>query len=597
MREIAKQSTLALHETKHFFSTPYLNIVPNNAHSRSDVTVQSFSIARNKFYTPIGSSAVGYGRVTPISHKFDSDGNMVYGHDGTHHQRDHASGYAPYPINMARIFPDPTQSDDWASFCNKYDVANIHKSIPRYSPSIFENISRKNCLEGHELMPSVARCTWTFMRPKVRMLNDAYDVQVMENSNNTEAMQNLGRCAAGTLAGLAIGAPAMAATQGISFGAQVLDIALNNPAEEDDGDGRDDVEMQDASVSFTPTNGLAASTTNVSRRKLNFEDDATDGSSQARSAGLPASGFADNAANTDLYEKNVKAGAVLFTNSSGNIFWRWPIGPEYAGDNAEANYATLNSDAEDVSSASAMSNAQFEMVKAYKNLPRTAASGEALNTYPASLAAFNTLVQEYEAGLKQMDARMNYADTDILPYAFRFIRVKFKHSKFDAPIPSPQADLFLDNYGVPCGAGHLGINGNDIECMPINTAKYQVLDDRRFTLGAPMVHGGNATTGSGAGTQYLTNINKPFVHKFTTYHDIGKKLTYQRRRVGANSTLSHLNESMEGDGTLHATNESNEFIFVHSWVPGAVRKPGFETAVAPDKWLVSVVPKSTFKDL
>ena len=648
IRQIAKSTTLGLAETKHFFTTPYRGIVPRPAQNRSVISVASFTLNRNRLFEGQHISPIGYGRIEPFK-KIPNHPHEMHNEKASSHM----NGFDAFPLHATRIFPDPSKSEFEEVMKMYGDPAQFDV---RWAGGQWQNLCGKNCIEGHELIPSRTKICWTFERPKIRKSNDATEEKLRQEGFLDANELALGKDAMQTVGGLIAGSPAMAMQGGINFGADLFStVSGGTQGEGQDGDGHMDIESE---TQVTPVNiaGYGGSVSQDSITGTRYKN--------ANFAGTNVSMNADGVVQPQFYEqptstlarpiKLMTAGEAFgtpavpaVTDANGNIttaaipavdveppYWRGVPEGETTVPRGDAVWELIPGITYRTSSASAsqpgfeeetakwyylkvdhgdppldendlpdnggnayehdtwqapISRSQTERPAAFENT--TNADGS-VTSVDQNMRGWRALLWQWNDAMQHHYGQMvPYSDADTMDYMYRFIRVKFRPSKLDGAVPEPMKDLFVDNYGMPHGCGHVTFGMQEVENYKINTSKYTVLDDRKFSLGCPLVTNNLSWYGGG------NTPSKSHVHRFTTYHDLGKKLNYNVKMLQSNATSMDMSEQVIAGAPLHARNEQNEVVFIHAWIPGASCGVGLENSICPDKWTVSALPISSFKDL
>ena len=179
-----------------------------------------------------------------------------------------------------------------------------------------------------------------------------------------------------------------------------------------------------------------------------------------------------------------------------------------------------------------------------------------------------------------------------LPIRCRIIRVTPKLAPGVTTANDPTTDLFLDQLGLAYSPASTSWTVTDNEYARVNTRKYTVLGDTKFTLGQPITatwaanwvdEPGNATSWR----QDLTVPEKPVLKRLTTRHQLAtKKGGEVYFDTGSAGTASNATSGMR-----------REYVLMHFWyesgdggtVPGRDTLPTLvDTGTAPDALAVKV---------
>lgn len=198
---------------------------------------------------------------------------------------------------------------------------------------------------------------------------------------------------------------------------------------------------------------------------------------------------------------------------------------------------------------------------------------------------------------------------DSLPIYFRVLRVTMKGKGGTGVNHIPAQDLFLDKYGEPTGVNAVNLAGNFIFteedlifCKP-NNRKYQVLDDKRFTLQNPLTLQWIPqikNQGTPTDVYYLPNITN-------TNGNCEKYVNFNHQLTARKNGKVHYNEVTVQDAPNRPTTVTNassgmrrEYVFVHAIYKGAAMAgfPFNPTPVCPDQAIQwSLMNSTTFTDV
>ena len=124
----------------------------------------------------------------------------------------------------------------------------------------------------------------------------------------------------------------------------------------------------------------------------------------------------------------------------------------------------------------------------------------------------------------------------------------------------PTSDLFLDQLGLAYSPASTQWSVTDNEFARVNTRKYTVLGDTKFTLGQPMTAGWacnwrDFTSNNTGWRQDLTIPDKPVLKRLTTNHQLAtKKGGEVYFDTGSAGTASNATSGMR-----------REYVFMHFW--------------------------------
>jgi len=153
-----------------------------------------------------------------------------------------------------------------------------------------------------------------------------------------------------------------------------------------------------------------------------------------------------------------------------------------------------------------------------------------------------------------------------LPIRCRIVRVTPKLSPGITTNVSPTDDLFLDQLGLAYSPNSSSWSVSDNEFARVNTRKYTVLGDTKFTLGPPMSTTwasdvqfpatSSHSIGATAWRQDLTIPDKPVLKRLTTNHQLASKKGGE----------VYFDTGAAGAGTTNATSGMRrEYVFMHFW--------------------------------
>lgn len=180
-----------------------------------------------------------------------------------------------------------------------------------------------------------------------------------------------------------------------------------------------------------------------------------------------------------------------------------------------------------------------------------------------------------------------------LPIRCRIVRVTPKLAPGVTTANDPTTDLFLDQLGLAYSPNSTSWTVTDNEFARVNTRKYTVLGDTKFTLGQPITatwaanwvdEPGNATSWR----QHLTVPEKPVLKRLTTNHQLAtKKGGEVYFDTGSAGTANNATSGMR-----------REYVFMHFWyesgdggalIDGSDSIPTLvDNGVAPDALAVKV---------
>ncbi|MBA7707496.1 hypothetical protein ES703_116369 [subsurface metagenome] len=182
-----------------------------------------------------------------------------------------------------------------------------------------------------------------------------------------------------------------------------------------------------------------------------------------------------------------------------------------------------------------------------------------------------------------------------LPIRCRMIRVTPKLSPGVTTANDPTNDLFLDQLGLSYSPASVQWSQSDNEFARVNTRKYTVLGDTKFTLGQPITASWATNWAAGlSGTledsrpevcawrQDLTIPDKPVLKRLTTNHQLATK----------KSGEVYFDTGSAGTATNATSGMRREYVFLHFWYEsgdGGTSTPTLITAgKVPDAEAVKV---------
>lgn len=198
---------------------------------------------------------------------------------------------------------------------------------------------------------------------------------------------------------------------------------------------------------------------------------------------------------------------------------------------------------------------------------------------------------------------------DSLPVYFRIIRVTMKGQSGSSVTHSPSQDLFLDKYGEPTGVSHVDDAGNfdfeeqDLLFCKVNTRKYQVIEEKRFTLRPPMTLSHTAMDSTATGYRVylpmITNTNANCEKYLNFNHQLSRR---KNGRVHYNSvtTQDPENPELTHTNTNATSGMRREYVFVNAIyqggsVAGFPFDPDNPNPYQSIKW--SLMNSTTFTDV
>jgi hypothetical protein len=150
-----------------------------------------------------------------------------------------------------------------------------------------------------------------------------------------------------------------------------------------------------------------------------------------------------------------------------------------------------------------------------------------------------------------------------LPIRCRIVRVTPKLSPGITTVNDPSSDLFIDQLGLAYSPNSTSWSVTDNEFARVNTRKYTVIGDTKFTLGQPIAatwaanfFRDDSNPKTSLWRQDLTIPEKPVLKRLTTNHQLatkkGGEVYYDTGAAGA--------------GTTNATSGMRrEYVFMHFW--------------------------------
>jgi hypothetical protein len=158
----------------------------------------------------------------------------------------------------------------------------------------------------------------------------------------------------------------------------------------------------------------------------------------------------------------------------------------------------------------------------------------------------------------------------------------------------PRLDLLKDNYGNFCGIDSLPtlpFTNNEMFHFKVNNRRYEVIEDKQFTLGNPVTLEWQRY-GTGADERYqprVTNVNKQAELNVTTYHKLSQRKNgkvYYNEVGDIEPTNGHRREYVfwlfkyrAGDAVINAVGTANI------------------TSICPVELVIKATPESKFIDV
>lgn len=154
-----------------------------------------------------------------------------------------------------------------------------------------------------------------------------------------------------------------------------------------------------------------------------------------------------------------------------------------------------------------------------------------------------------------------------LPIAFRLIRCIPKGPIGTSISVTPNIDLFNDKYGNPTGVGSADFGENEIRFLKVNTRKWQVLEEKHWTLQNPLTLQYTFSRVNGNNTGWyipqITNENNNCEKLVNMHHQL-------TNRKNGNIHYNEINDALSGDPTVTGTSGMRrEYVFVHAYYKGA----------------------------
>jgi len=156
-----------------------------------------------------------------------------------------------------------------------------------------------------------------------------------------------------------------------------------------------------------------------------------------------------------------------------------------------------------------------------------------------------------------------------LPIRCRIVRVTPKLSPGITTVNDPTNDLFLDQLGLAYSPASTQWSVSDNEFARVNTRKYTVLGDTKFTLGQPIAATW-ATNWAGGYNEYpnrpddaawrqdMTIPDKPALKRLTTNHQLATKKGGE----------VYFDTGSAGTPTNATSGMRREYVFMHFWYEG-----------------------------
>jgi hypothetical protein len=149
-----------------------------------------------------------------------------------------------------------------------------------------------------------------------------------------------------------------------------------------------------------------------------------------------------------------------------------------------------------------------------------------------------------------------------LPIRCRIIRVTPKLAPGITTANDPTSDLFLDQLGLAYSPNATAWTVSDNEFARVNTRKYTVLGDTKFTLGQPITATWAANWLDTPSTpdivqwrQDLTIPEKPVLKRITTNHQLASKKGGE----------VYFDSGSAGTATNATSGMRREYVFMHFW--------------------------------
>jgi hypothetical protein len=152
-----------------------------------------------------------------------------------------------------------------------------------------------------------------------------------------------------------------------------------------------------------------------------------------------------------------------------------------------------------------------------------------------------------------------------LPIRCRIVRVTPKLAPGITTVNDPSSDLFLDQLGLAYSPASTQWSVSDNEFARVNTRKYTVLGDTKFTLGQPMTATWAAnfvqedeSPDTAHWRQSLTIPDKPVLKRLTTNHQLATKKGGE----------VYFDTGSAGTPTNATSGMRREYVFMHFWYEG-----------------------------
>ena len=149
-----------------------------------------------------------------------------------------------------------------------------------------------------------------------------------------------------------------------------------------------------------------------------------------------------------------------------------------------------------------------------------------------------------------------------LPIRCRIVRVTPKLSPGITTANDPSSDLFIDQLGLAYSPNSTAWSVTDNEFARVNTRKYTVIGDTKFTLGQPIsatwamnMVDRSGTPDEGFWRQNLTIPDKPVLKRLTTNHQLATKKGGE----------VYFDTGSAGTPTNATSGMRREYVFMHFW--------------------------------
>lgn len=165
-----------------------------------------------------------------------------------------------------------------------------------------------------------------------------------------------------------------------------------------------------------------------------------------------------------------------------------------------------------------------------------------------------------------------------LPVQFRMVRVSPKGTAGTLLIINPNADLFLDKYGNPISVSSGDFNENEVDFLKVNTRKYTVHEDKRWSLRNPLTlqYTFNRINNANSGhyIPQISNTNGNCEKNLNMYHQL-------TARKGGSVRYNEMDDGEEsGNITKNpTTGMKREYVFIMAYYKGATELVGPGTGV------------------